>query len=562
MQKIKDFNDFLVDLMLEADKPKFHGVTELPFVMSDRLKRLLSTIKHTIAKKLLELDKAREDKKVTFVDLSNDDDNKFSLVNSNKAYDNMINAYKDVDVELTTMDVKKKMDDMDNFDHAHSSPLWNKNRADVKIGSFIGKVFPEEYQQGGSPGNDIESFVQAIIAKRKTNETGEDRFKLVKGEEIKKYYFQGNYDVRNADDDTPVHGSPLASSCMRYDYCEDYIDFYAQNTGASMLILFSDIDGREEKIVGRAIVWELVQPSGRTFMDRIYYRYESDMAMFKQYAEKEGWLYKSSQNMSATADIVDTKDGSSRIRDMKTLPNYKTTNKYPYMDTMKWFNVEQGYLTNDEEERNSGYEVYFLEDTSGGYEDADHYDDDDGIYVEFYGRSFDEEDLIYCQYGDEYRTHDDAIFLDMYDEYATQDYVEDNLVWSDFEQQYLDPDEVTYSDYHNDYILNDDAITMSGGADEDFDEVREDGDNIRHVNDIGNDVIEYKGQDGNWYYFDMDTYKDYFVEIKLDTGLKGWKHKVWDKDKLYRHGGKWHYEFDPQVKDMIVGQQRLWDNNT
>ena len=316
MKKTKDFNEFLMDLMLEKDKPKFHGVTELPFVLSARLKRLLSSIKHPIAKKLIEIDKAREDKKLTFVDLSEEAENKFSLVNSNKAYDNFIKSFNDLELDVNPKDVKQKMDDMPNFDHDYDSPLWSKNRAEVKIGSFVGKVFPKEFQQGGNPGNDIESFVQAIIAKRKSNESGDDRFKIVKGEEIKKYYYQGNYDVKNADDDTNVHGSPLAGSCMRYDYCEDYVDFYAQNTGASMLILFSDVDGREEKIVGRAIIWELAQPSGRTFMDRIYYRYESDMAMFKQYAEKQGWLYKSQQNMSATSDIVDTRSGESKIREV------------------------------------------------------------------------------------------------------------------------------------------------------------------------------------------------------------------------------------------------------
>jgi len=560
MKKTKDFNEFLMDLMLEKDKPKFHGVTELPFVLSARLKRLLSSIKHPIAKKLIEIDKAREDKKLTFVDLSEEAENKFSLVNSNKAYDNFIKSFNDLELDVNPKDVKQKMDDMPNFDHDYDSPLWSKNRAEVKIGSFVGKVFPKEFQQGGNPGNDIESFVQAIIAKRKSNESGDDRFKIVKGEEIKKYYYQGNYDVKNADDDTNVHGSPLAGSCMRYDYCEDYVDFYAQNTGASMLILFSDVDGREEKIVGRAIIWELAQPSGRTFMDRIYYRYESDMAMFKQYAEKQGWLYKSQQNMSATSDIVDTRSGESKIRDMKTKPNFKTTSKYPYMDTMKWFNVEKGYLTNDRDETDSGYDVYFLEDTSGGYEDRN--GDDDRIYIEFYDDSYDEEDLIYCELGQEYRLPDDAVYIESYDNYATQDYADDHFRWSDYDGQYLHDDDAIYSKYHDDYINSEDTITMSLWADQDFDEIREDDDDIRTINDIGGNVIEYQGPDKEWYYFDKDDYDEYFVEVDKTSSThhgKGWKHKVWDKDKIYRHDGKWHYEYDPKVRDKITGQKRLWE---
>ncbi len=559
MKKVKDFNDFLVGLMLEAEKPKFHGVTELPFVISARLKELLSKISHPIAKKLIETDKQREDKKVTFVDLSDEADNKFSLINSNKAYDNLIGAYKNADLEITEMDAKKKLDDMNNFDHTSSSPILTKNRAQVKIGAFVNKVYPKEFKQGGDPGNDIESFVQSVIAKRKSSENFDDRFNLVNGEDIIRYYRQDKYDVRNPDDDTPVHGSPLASSCMRYDYCGDYVNFYAQNKDVSLLILMSDVEGREDKIVGRALVWKLAQPSGRTFMDRIYYRYETDMAMFKQYAEKQGWLYKGSQNMSASASIVDTKDNTTTIRYMKTLPTFEPTDQYPYMDTMKWFNVELKYLTNDEDERNSGYDVYFLEDTGGGYENAG----EQGVYVDYYGEYFDEDDLIWCEYGDEYRTQDDAIYIEQYGTYATDTYVENHMRWSDFEQEYIDEDYAVYSEYHNDYINNDDAITMSTGADGDFDEVREDDDDIRHVSDIGNSAIEYKGKDGEWYYFDKNEYGQFFIKVAQiikDNRIGGWKHKVWDKNKLYKHNGQWHYEFDPKVKDEIVGQKRLWED--
>jgi hypothetical protein len=556
MKKVKDFNDFIFDLMLEAEKPKFHGVTELPFVLSLRLKQLLTKINHPIAKRLIETDKQREDKKITFVDLSDEADNKFSIINSNKAYDNFIDAYKEVDLNLDVMDVKRKMDDMINFTASDNSKIINKNRADVKIGSFIGKVYPKEFKQGGDPGNDIESFVQAVIAKRKSSDDIEERFKLVNGQDIVKYYYSGNYDVKNPDDDTPVHGSTLASSCMRYDYCADYVSFYANNKDVSLLVLMSDVDGKEDKIVGRAIVWKLSQPSGRTFMDRIYFRYESDMAMFKQYAEKQGWLHKASQNMRAFTNVVDTRDGSSQHRDLRTLPTFKTNDYYPYMDTLKYFHIDDGYLTNDDDDDKKG-EVIFLEDTDGGYEAMG----EQGRYIDYYGRNMDEDDLIYCEYGGDYRTVDDAIWLEQYGDYATEEYIENNLVWSDYYEQYLDPDESIFSEYHDDYILNEDAIDIYQNADESLEDVEETGD-VRHVDEIGRSVIKYQSKDGDLYYFDKDTYGNYFVKVpQISTNIyeDGWKHKVWDKDKIYRHEGEWHYEFDPKVKDEKIGQKRLWD---
>lgn len=559
MKITKDFNNFLMDLLLEDEKKKFHGVTELPFIISRRLKSLLSTINHPIAEKLIKTDKDREDKKVTFVDFHETEFNKFTLVNSNKAFDNIVDVYGSRVNNLDKLSASQELDKLVVNDNTVSSEFWTKNRAEVKIGSFVGKVFPKEYKQGGNPGNDIESFVQSIIAKRKSDEealSGGDRFKIVKGSDIVKYYNEDMYDVIDIDGET-IFGSSLGGSCMRYDSCGEYIDFYAENKDVSMLILMSDIKGREDTIVGRAIIWELSIPSGRTFMDRIYYRYESDMSMFKQYAEKQGWLYKKNQNMDANSEIVDTKSGESKNIDMKTLSTFKTTSYYPYMDTMKWFNVELKYLTNDSDEYDdSGYEVYLLEDTDGGYEE-----EAVGQYIEYYGQRFDEEDIVFCEYGDDWRTNDDAIWIEQWSEYATQEYVDDNFIYSNYEDRYLEQDDAVHSDYHNDYISVANSITLSMGADEkNMEEVSEIED-IRSDNEIGDSVMEYSDKNGDIYYFSNDDYEEYFVKVLIgeNAWMNAWKHKIWDKDKLFKFDGQWHYEYDSKIKDKLTGQKRLWD---
>ena len=518
----KNFKDFLIDLLLEDNERNFHGVTELPFVMSNRLKDFLKTITHTISKRLLELDKSRKDEKITFVDLDDDDYSKFTIVNSNKAYDNIYNEYKNKISVLNKDVIKKQLNSFTATPGAIKYDYWTKNRVPVKIGKFIGKIFSKEYKQGGDPGNDIESFVQSIVAKR---ENKKNRFKLVSGNDIVKYYNEYMYDIIDLDGNK-IPDTKLGDSCMKYDKCSSYVNFYVEN-GVKMLILFSDVDGRDDQIVGRSIIWELSNPSGRTFMDRIYYRYESDMFMFKQYAEKQGWLHKKNQNMQADTDIVDTLNNTIKNLKLYTKDTIKETSKYPYMDTMKYFDTELHYLTNDatEYEQSTG-EIYDLESTHGDYDTMS----DSRIWVEYYEESYDEEDLVFCGFGDEYRLYDDATWLAEFSEYATEEYVEEYLTYSDFEDHWLEREESIYSEYHDSDIHINNSITLSVGVDEkDIKNVKENDNDIRHVDDIGDNVIHYI-HNGEDYYFEYnDENENYFYEDKSDPWHTQRKHKIWDK---------------------------------
>lgn len=551
MKKVNNFNDFLVNLMLEENRI-FHGVNEVPFLMTPQLKQVLVKINHPIAKKLLKIDEYRENKKVTFVGLSDQANNKFSLVNSNKAYDNVYKYYKDAGEELDKSGVIQKIHTLAAGDDPESLvPYWATNQVHVRIGSFIGKVFSKEFKQGGDPGQDVESFVQSVVAMRIANKEGlEKRFKLVEGQDIIKYYNYKMYDVK--DTNNYDISCPLAGSCMKHDNCGSYIDFYAKND-IKMLILFSDVEGREDKIAGRAIVWELEEPSGRTFMDRIYYRYETDMALFKQYAEKQGWLYKINQNMDASCRIVDPVNNTKNYETLET-KRMKSASYYPYMDTMKFFDTDTGILTNNEDIRYN-YNVYTLEDTNGGYQEGD--DHDGEIYLDYIEEYVNEDDVVYCEYGDEYRLAEDAVWLEHYEIYATEEYRDDNLEYSDYEEDWFEPNDLEYSEYHEDKVFKEYLVEISSGADEDTpDKIKESGDYRHRKNDP---VIEYI-IDNKKYYFDNEQDGKFFVPVR--AGRYGhnnmYKHLVWDKDKLYKHNGVWKYEYDTAIKDRDLGQTRLF----
>jgi len=557
MKKVKDFNDFLIDLIFEDNAPKGHGVTELPFVISDKLRKMLQSINHIIATRILELDKSRKEEKVTFVDLDEEKDNYFSLVNSNKAYDNILNQYSHQVKNLDKEQAAKSMVTITPGPDTYLQDFWTKNRSSIRIGSFINKVFPKEFISGGKPGEDIESFVQAIVAKRQKIQEPKERFKLVEGDDIITYYDESMYDIKDEDDDI-IDSAPLQKSCMRHSGCASYIEFYAENN-VKLLILFSDVEGREELIVGRALVWELAQPSGRTFMDRIYYRYESDMAMFKQYADSKGWLYKSSQNMEATTPIVDPlRHGHISTMLLKTKRGFVEANsrKYPYIDTMKWFYIDYGYLSNIEP-TNNDEKVYKLTDTGGEYEEV--FPEEQGTYIDFYGEWFDEDDITYCELGSDWRTNADAIYIEQYGQYATERWLERNMEWSDYEDRYLRTDDAIWSNYHNDYIDGNNLISMSTGADGDSIEYVKETDDYRSENEVNNSVIDYIVDD-YIYYFDKSDYGDNFVFTRTSNTFMsewGYKHIVWDKDKLFKYKGKWHYEYDNLMKDELIGQKRI-----
>jgi len=290
-------------------------------------------------------------------------------------------------------------------------------------------------------------------------------------------------------------------------------------------------------------------------MDRIYYRLETDMVLFKQYAEKQGWLFKNSQDMIASTRIVDPKDNNSSIRrTLRTKDTFKVHDQFPFMDTMKWFDIDDGFLTN--EEGATGNNTYFLENTEGGYDD----NGDDRTYVDYYGRSIDEEDLTYCEYGGEYRTHDDAIYLDIYDEYGTEEYVENHMCFSDMEERYLSNEDCVWSEYHEDYMSSENAVEMSRDASASIDDI-EDEDDYRYKDD--DSILYYVDKNRNGYYFDKKDEEKYFILVDVyNPGyptVQVYKHKKWDKNNLITKDGKLYFVSDNKLRDQLIGQKRLWE---
>ena len=150
-----------------------------------------------------------------------------------------------------------------------------------------------------------------------------------------------------------------------------YFDMYCNNPEISMLILYGD-DGeiKDEKyksdyIKGRALLWKAkIGATNVTFMDRIYTKNDSDVELFKQFAEKNGWWYKRSQSMEPNETITDGSTAKTATIKVKLTGSGGDWDSYPYMDTLCYWDENSDTLTNKEDEPDR-----IFRDTDGGYID-------------------------------------------------------------------------------------------------------------------------------------------------------------------------------------------------
>jgi hypothetical protein len=383
--------------------------------------------------------------KITYIDIDDSNIDAVSFINVSKAAE-MIAKIKNLDFKNS--DIEIESDDFVIYNNIDSE-LYKNNRNITTIGRLIKKIFGDKYPDNGDPNNDIESFVNLFKSLRDSG-----NFELVSGDNIIYWYNRNNYSHLASSD------TRLGGSCMKYYSCEEYIKFYANNPNeVSLLILKDNLDNT--KIKGRALIWKLNDPSGRTFMDRIYTILDSDIELFKQYAIKNKWIYKSSQSATSTL-FNDSLINKNNVELTITVNNFNDNFDYPYMDTLLYYSKDEKILTNNNDEIKA--RKYFeLRDIDGSYSVRR-----SGIYVDYYNNYFLKEDLIYCEipgvfrlpkdtiysdyynkyialdhannymiickYGNEYRYKKDAIFLGVYREFATKEYLKskDNIfVWDD-----------------------------------------------------------------------------------------------------------------------------------
>ena len=239
--------------------------------------------------------------------------------------------------------------------------IWKTSRNPVKVGRFARAFLTAAKVEFND--RDIEEFVNQYKATFDFAQNVLAQFDIVKGNDIIHWYWVDQYQSG---------GGTLNNSCMA-EADSDWLEIYSKNKQVSLVVLYDDngtvSDGKytSKKIKGRAILWECkVNGQDSMFLDRIYTSHDSDVELFKQFAEKNGWWYKKSQSMSPDEKLTNGSQDISRPSIVCKVDDANPSGCYPYMDTMCFINIEDDLVGNSPE----------AVDSDGEY--SDRYDEYEG----------------------------------------------------------------------------------------------------------------------------------------------------------------------------------------
>jgi hypothetical protein len=323
--KLNNYLEFIteskLDLLLEAN-----------IAFSDNFKKALDDIKSPLSKEIRRIEGDEIDISTNYIEVDFDKDDVVKFIPDNKL----------------------KSDD--NYTELSNGYLPSKElkRSEIKIGRFIRRLLTKAGVKFTDV--DIEEFVNKYKSYIQVNNNAISRFDIVNGKDIKEYYAANRY--------SKILGT-LGSSCMRYPKCQDYLNIYSDNTEVvSLIILRNEEDN--SLIDGRALVWVL--DDGRKFMDRVYKLEESQDVLFIKYANLNNLHYKRIQNSKEYFDLM--LDGALVQEEANIKVNLGDSREYisyPYMDTMKYYNPNDGMLYNNQNVDDvDSCDLLTLEEVNGG----------------------------------------------------------------------------------------------------------------------------------------------------------------------------------------------------
>tara|TARA_R110002167_G_scaffold331706_1_gene538349 strand:- start:3453 stop:4769 length:1317 start_codon:yes stop_codon:yes gene_type:complete len=258
-----------------------------------------------------------------------------------------------------------------NEEYSTGETWTSKNRQSAKYGKVLKKLLSEHSPDLKIKEVDVEKLVNLIKA-----ELSEGDFSEVQGDDIAKWYHHRTY--------TSKESASLGNSCMRTMGPEVFKIYSINPDVAKMIILVKD-----EKLVGRAILWKVEDEKEFKWMDRVYGS-DSIIEAFKLYAQQKGYFYKRKQTYNQSLGWIHPK---TKETFNKSLRIYLKTefDHYPYFDTFYYLNTDKGFIHNDETEWNAQDE---LRDTNGGTMNSNMQEDflgggmvdeDDAFYIDGQG---------------------------------------------------------------------------------------------------------------------------------------------------------------------------------
>jgi hypothetical protein len=282
------------------------------------------------------------------------------------------------------------------------SEHWSSSkRFHAKPGAFVSKIFKN------IDSREIEKFSTLF---RNISNRVEIRFDILNGNSLKKYYLESSY--------ISSSGS-LGASCMRYNSSQKYLNLYTENYSIVKMLVMLDSN---DMLIGRALLWDL---DDNKIMDRIYTSNDEEYQFyFKEWATKNGYLYKSKQNWSDTMSFENLNTPKTRLKIAIKL-NESIFDFYPYMDTFKFIDFRGKTIYN--------YHPNVKFSTLCSSE----------------GEIYSDDYLVMDSIDGVFRYRGDAHYLDYRDIWTSID----NLIWSEVNNRYILNGDCVYSREIDDYLF-------------------------------------------------------------------------------------------------------------
>lgn len=480
---IKDYEVFKEDLLLEK------LLLESIVYFSPDLRKMLNKIDSEVAKELLNSEGQDIKKDITFIDI----DNREGYV----TFKTMRNVKKGLEKypkgsSANNLDV---IFDREASDYLYNRDCisWSETRSPLGVGRLVNSILPGKFDS-----KQIEDFTNKFKM-RQTKPTEE--FRIVEGKDIAFWYSCVNYYEQSY---------TLGSSCMRE--VDDYFfDIYTFNPEVcKMLVLLDEDDDGEMKLLGRALLWKPFhkKSSGKElefewFLDRQYAINDAIILKLREYADKEGWAYKTRNTHSDFEEV--TYKGSTYLVKMKVqLGKYRGDwyyRSYPYVDTFRRYDPESGILYNDSDDTKKNQ--YLLNSTEGEFEETY----TGMVWSEYHDEHIEEDSAVYSDPLETWIRRDSAVQVDngsrRYYGWYPED--SDDITYDGWNEYYLHTDDSIYSEHYGFSLLDSEVVSAivkldeNGDCDEDPYYVHEDDTNFIPLRDLeGLSWFEEMNDKFNW----------------------------------------------------------------
>lgn len=498
---IKNYSKFKDYILFE------NLISESIVYFSPDFRKMLGKINSDVSKELLSAEGENIKKDITFIDI----DNREGYVTF-KTMRNVEKALDKYPISSTARGIPISFNNhASDYLYSISCNSWTETRSPVGIGRLVNSILPGKFNS-----KEIEDFTNKFKM-RQTNST--EKFEIVEGEDIAYWYNGENYYELSY---------MLGSSCMR-DVDDDYFRIYTENPNVcKMLILLDENEYGEVKLKGRSLLWKISQKNKdldfEWFLDRQYTINDADVLKFKEYANKEGWAYKTRNTHSDLAYIT-YKETNHFIRMMVELDKYKGSydyRSYPYLDTFRRYDPNSGILYNDDD--SSEEDQYILNETDGTYNEttvnrewSEYYDEyvdaDVAVYSECHGTYLDRNRSVEVQTGSR-----------RYHGWYPED--DEEIVEDGCNNNYIHTNDSIFSEHYGYYLLDSEVVSAIVRLDENGDCVQD----SYYIHEDDDDFISlYLLRDLDWYEklndeFDWDSYHS---KISIDLLRKDKKEGEW-----------------------------------